>query len=217
MRIKICGIRNEQDMNTAVNAGADAVGFLVGQLHASRDFILPGTAARLVRMLPPFVTPVLVTHFTDPAEVFDLVIRTGITTVQLHGGSAPEEVAALRDMLPPAGKIILAVHLQNEEDFVATKDYYRMVDAFLIDSIDVDAGKVGGTGCTNDWQLARKFVEMTPYPVFLAGGLYAENVADAIRTVRPFAVDANSRLKDENGNEDPEKCAAFVQAAQGVL
>ena len=77
MRIKICGIRNEQDMNVAVNAGADAVGFLVGQLHASRDFILPGTAARLVRMLPPFVTPVLVTHFTDPAEVFDLVDRRG--------------------------------------------------------------------------------------------------------------------------------------------
>ena len=214
MRIKICGIRNEQDMMAAVNAGANAVGFLVGQLHASKDFVLPGTAARLVRMLPPFVAPVLVTHFTDPAEVFDLVIRTGITTVQLHGGSTPEEVAALRDMLPPAGKIILAVHLQSEDDFVATKDYYRMVDTFLIDSIDIEAGKVGGTGCTNDWQLARKFVETTPCPVFLAGGLCAENAADAVRTVQPFALDANSRLKDEDGNVNAEKCLAFVKAAQ---
>lgn len=214
MRIKICGIRNEQDMAAAVSAGANAVGFLVGQVHASRDFILPGTAARLVRMLPPFVSPVLVTHFTDPAEVFDLVIRTGITTVQLHGGSTPEEVAALRDMLPPAGKIILTVHLQSEDDFVMTKDYYRMVDAFLIDSVDLDAGKVGGTGHTNDWQLARKFVETTPYPVFLAGGLCAENAAEAVRTVKPFALDANSRLKDENGEVSAEKCIRFVQAAQ---
>lgn len=214
MRIKICGIRNEQDMKAAVNAGANAIGFLIGQLHASTDFVLPGTAARLVRMLPPFVSPVLVTHFTDPAEVFDLVIRTGITTVQLHGGSTPEEVAALRDMLPPAGKIILAVHLQSEDDFVNTKDYYRMVDAFLVDSIDPEAGKVGGTGLTNDWTLARKFVETTPYPVILAGGLCGENAADAIRTVQPYGLDANSRLKNESGDVDAAKCAAFVQAAK---
>lgn len=214
MRIKICGIRNEQDLNTAVKAGANAVGFLVGQLHASQHFILPGTAARLVRLLPPFVSPVLVTHFTDPAEVFDLVIRTGITTVQLHGGSTPEEVAALRDMLPPAGKIILAVHLQSEDDFVNTKDYYRKVDAFLIDSIDPEAGKVGGTGLTNDWSLARKFVEETPYPVILAGGLCAENAAEAVRTVQPYGLDANSRLKDAEGNVDAGKSLAFVQAAQ---
>ena len=214
MRIKICGIRNEQDLNTAVKAGASAVGFLVGQLHASQHFVLPGTAARLVRLLPPFVSPVLVTHFTDPAEVFDLVIRTGITTVQLHGGSTPEEVAALRDMLPPAGKIILAVHLQSEDDFVNTKDYYRKVDAFLIDSIDLEAGKVGGTGLTNDWALARKFVDETPYPVILAGGLCADNAADAIRTVQPYGLDANSRLKDAEGNVDAEKSLAFVKAAQ---
>lgn len=214
MRIKICGIRNEQDMNAAVNAGANAIGFLVGQLHASTDFILPGTAARLVRMMPPCISPVIVTHFTDPAEVFDLVIRTGITTVQLHGGSTPEEVAKLRDMLPPAGKIILAVHLQTEEDFVFTKDYYRMVDAYLVDSIDPEAGKVGGTGMTNDWGLARKFVEITPHPVILAGGLCGDNAADAIRTVQPYGLDANSRLKNENGDVDADKCAAFVQAAR---
>ena len=101
MRVKICGIKNEAELEIAVNAGADAIGFLVGQRFPSPDFILPDKAARLAALLPPFVTPVLVTHLTEPEEIAELIERTGVTTVQLHGGSSVEQVRTLRRLFCP--------------------------------------------------------------------------------------------------------------------
>lgn len=217
MRVKICGIRTEEDLKAAVESGADAIGFLLGQVHPSRDFILPGTAARLVRALPPWVSPVIVTHLTEPDEILELSDRTGITTIQLHGGSSPSEAQKVRDALPPSGKVIVTLHLDRETDFVVFKDYYPAADAFLIDSYDEATGRVGGTGKTNDWELAAKFTAESPLPVFLAGGLNPENAADAIRTVRPYGLDANSGLKNrETGAIDPIRCRDFVTASRNA-
>jgi len=217
MRAKICGIRTEEDLKAAVESGADAVGFLLGQVHPSKDFILPGTAARLVRALPPWITPVIVTHLTEPDEILELSDRTGITTIQLHGGSSPSEVQRVRDGLPPAGKVIVTIHPDSETDFVIFKDYYSLADAFLIDSFDRTTGRVGGTGKTNDWSLAAKFVGESPLPVILAGGLTPDNAAEAIRTVRPYGLDANSGLKNkETGAVDPIRCKDFVAAVRNA-
>jgi phosphoribosylanthranilate isomerase len=217
MRAKICGIRTEEDLKAAVESGADAVGFLLGQVHPSKDFILPGTAARLVRALPPWITPVIVTHLTEPDEILELSDRTGITTLQLHGGSSPSEVQRVRDGLPPAGKVIVTIHPDSETDFVIFKDYYSLADAFLIDSFDRTTGRVGGTGKTNDWSLAAKFVGESPLPVILAGGLTPDNAAEAIRTVRPYGLDANSGLKNkETGAVDPIRCKDFVAAVRNA-
>lgn len=215
MKVKICGVKNEHDLRAAVDAGVDSVGFLVGQIHASKDFILPSTAARLASMIPPYIQPTLVTHYTDPDEIFDFVMETGITNVQLHGGSTPEQVVAFRDMLPPCARITLAVNLNKEDDFVHLKDYLRYINAFLIDSSDPARGKVGGTGKTNNWTLNAKFVKLMPKPVILAGGLTPYNVADAIAKVRPYAVDANSGLKDASGSVNPKTAVDFVRIAHG--
>ena len=80
MKVKICGVRNEKDMSIALEAGADALGFLVGQIHPSRDFVIASTAARLAAKLPPFVTPVVVTHYTDPEAVGEIIHQTSIST-----------------------------------------------------------------------------------------------------------------------------------------
>ena len=214
VRVKICGIRNEEDLNTAVAAGADAVGFLVGQVHASPSFLLPGTAARLATALPPYVQPVLVTHLTEPAEILDLVSRTGIYTIQLHGGSTPEQVATLRDKLIAQAKLIVATHLQEERQILDLMDYYAVADTILLDSCLPEQRKVGGTGVICDWDLAAKFTSSALLPVTLAGGLAADNVADAIRKVKPYAVDANSRLRDAEGKLDYEKALSFCQNAR---
>lgn len=215
MRVKICGIRNENDLHTAVDAGVDATGFLVGQEHPSPDFILPSTAARLAGKLPPYVEAVLVTHLTDPHEVMELVNQTGILSIQLHGGSTPEQVVALRDMLPASAKVELAVHFSSENDFVSLLEYYRIVHAFLIDTFDAATGRVGGTGIPNDWNLAAKFAASCPLPVILAGGLNHNNVSEAIRKIHPFAVDANSCMKDPVTRElDPVRCRNFVRTAK---
>ena len=196
-RVKICGIRNEDDLRTAVAAGADAVGFLVGQVHASPSFILPGTAARLATALPPYIQPVLVTHLTEPNEIVDLASRTGIYTIQLHGGSTPEQVAALRDKLIPQAKLIVATHLREDRQMLDLMDFYSVADAILLDSC-----------------LAAKFTAGSLVPITLAGGLAADNVGDAIRKVKPFAVDANSRLRDAEGRLDYEKALAFCRNAK---
>ena len=217
MRVKVCGIKTEQELETAVSAGADAVGFLVGQVHASHDFILASTAARLVRMLPPYVVPVLVTHLTEPSAVWELVEQTSIPTIQLHGGNTVEQVACLRDRLGPAGKLVYAVHVIDTEVVPAPEAYYPFVDAILLDSMDRSAGKVGGTGITHNWNVSAAVVASAPLPVILAGGLNPVNVAGAIRQVRPFAVDANSGLRGFDGMLDCQLCAAFVRNAKQAL
>ena len=178
MRVKICGIKTEQDVEIAVKAGADALGFLVGQIHASHDFILPSTAARLVEMMPPYVVPILVTHLTDPGEILDLAEQTSILTIQLHGGSLPGEMKELREHLGSAGKLIYAAHVVNGTVSPSLEEYYDLADAVLLDSMDRESGKVGGTGMVHDWRLSALIARTSTCPVTLAGGLNPENVAE---------------------------------------
>ena len=214
MRVKICGIKNETELENAVNAGADAVGFLVGQRFPSGDFILPEKAARLTALLPPFVTPVLVTHLTEPDDILKIVEKTGILTIQLHGGSMPEQIAALRKSLGSAAKLITVLHVGLLPDEVNPDPagFEVCSDAFLLDSFDSVSGKVGGTGKTHNWQNSARIVKSVHRPVILAGGLNPDNVTDAVRTVRPYAVDANSGLRPL-GELDAKTAAAFVQNA----
>ena len=123
MRIKICGIRNESDLKAALSASPDAVGFLVGQVHPSPDFILACTARRLAKTLPPFVQPWLVTHLSKPEEVLDLADAAAIHNIQLHGESTPEEVFAIRDALPPCAKLVRAVHPEPQDAFYKYAEY----------------------------------------------------------------------------------------------
>jgi phosphoribosylanthranilate isomerase len=214
MRIKICGIKTEADVDIVIKSGADAAGFLVGQIHTSTDFILPGTAARLSVMLPPFITPVIVTHLTDVASILDIVKKTGITTLQLHGGNSPEDVRKICDALPGNGKIIYAVHIIKSEIVPSLDAYYPFVDAILLDSYNMTTGQVGGTGQIHDWALSARIVKTSTVPVILAGGLNPSNVEEAIKTVNPYGVDANSGLKNPEGGRDPGLCRAFVANAR---
>ena len=214
MRIKICGIKTEADVELVIKSGADAAGLLVGQLHTSTDFILPSTALRLSGLLPPYITPVIVTHLVDAVSILDIVKKTGITTLQLHGGSSSEEVRKICDALPGNGKIIFAVHIIKNEMVPSLEAYYPYIDAVLLDSYNLNTGQVGGTGQIHDWALSAKIVKSSPVPVILAGGLNPSNVEDAIRTVNPYGVDANSGLKNAEGGRDPELCKAFVVNAR---
>ncbi len=215
MRIKICGIRNDSDLKAALSASPDAVGFLVGQVHPSPDFVLACTARRLARSLPPFVQPWLVTHLSKPEEVLDLADAAAVCNIQLHGESTPEEVSAIRDALPPYAKLVRAVHPEPQDAFYQYADFVPFIDAFLIDTLNPKTGQVGGTGLTGNWIRAARFVQESPLPVILAGGLTPANVARAIERVRPFAVDVNTGVKTSGGREESALlCRAFVKAAR---
>lgn len=214
MRVKICGIRNEADIDVVIKADADAAGFLVGQIHPSPDFILPSTAARLAKELPPYITPVLVTHLTDPEAIKEMVDKSAIYTIQLHGGCTYDEIKKLNRILPNFAKLIFSAHVVGDKVVPELDIYYSLIDAVLLDSYNKDKDAVGGTGMTHNWKISAEVVENSPLPVILAGGLDSSNVADAIKQVRPYGVDANTSLKDEHGDRALKQCKGFVAAAK---
>jgi len=209
MRVKICGVSRVEDALVIVEAGADAVGCLVGLDHPSPDQVSAATAKAVFSVLPPFVARVLVTHRTKLGEVADLVRDTGATAVQLHGEFPLVAVPALREALPYLS-IVKCVHVTGEEAIAAAGAAARVADAVLLDT--KVRGRIGGTGKVHDWSISARIVESCPRPVILAGGLNPGNVAEAIARVRPYGVDANSGTRATGGTKDPAKDPAKVRA-----
>ncbi|MFA6715218.1 MAG: phosphoribosylanthranilate isomerase [Victivallales bacterium] len=216
MQVKICGIQNEYELRTAVDAGADAVGFLVGQLHRSKTFILASTAGRLAQQLPPYITPVIVTHLIEAEEIVEIMKRANIFTVQLHG-VANEEIFKLRDLLPPYAKIIVAEYIKNLKDLMGLEELYPVINAVTLDCYNKEVTLIGepGEGKDYHWRDAAEFVNQCPLPVIISGGLSGGNVADAIKEIMPYGVDACSYLKDgETEICDQKKCIDYVKNAK---
>ncbi|MBU8901135.1 MAG: phosphoribosylanthranilate isomerase [Victivallales bacterium] len=216
MQIKICGIQNEHELQTAIDAGADAVGFLVGQLHRSKTFILASTASRLAQQLPPYISPVIVTHLNKAEEVEEIMTRANIYTVQLHGVTN-EEVFKLRDLLPVYAKIIICEYINNTQKLVEMEEVYPVIDAISLDCYNSEVNLIGqqDENKVYNWRDAAEFVSQCSLPVMISGGLSSENVAEAVKQIMPYGVDACSRLKDdETENCDQEKCATYVKNAK---
>lgn len=205
VRVKICGITNIEDAMAAVEAGADALGFIF--YPGSRRYITPEAAGAIVSALPPFVSPVGV--FVD--ETADAVLAaahtSGLWSVQLHGKESAEFCAIIK----AAGvRVIKAARVSGEADILALRGYD--VSACLLDAYVPDCP--GGTGTTCDWALALEAKKHGP--VILAGGLTPENVALAIGTVRPYAVDVSSGVESSPGRKDHDKVRAFIKNARNA-
>jgi len=210
MRTKVCGIRNMDDAQTAIRAGAHALGFLVGITHVAEDKISAEDAKAIIAQLPPFVSSVLVTHLTDKDEIIALATRLGVSTVQIHDYISPADVAYVRKALPFC-KIIKAIHIiDREEALQMMHDFESVADALLLDSRTKD--RLGGTGMVHDWNISALIVEQSRVPVILAGGLTDENVYDAVMRVRPFGVDVNSGV-ERNGWKAEDKVKKYVSEA----
>ena len=214
MYVKICGIRRHEDALIAAELGADAIGLLVRQRHNSPDFISAAVARDISRALPPSVEAVLVTHIEDIDELERLLQQSGITTVQLHSEIASSSVERLRGRLPDV-KIFKSVHVISADSVAYPEAFRKLVDGFVLDSINVATDQVGGTGKTHDWSISRKIVERFPdIPRILAGGLTSKNVRSAIESVHPFGVDVNSGTKGSDGFKDARKMREFIREAK---
>jgi phosphoribosylanthranilate isomerase len=202
--VKICGITNLRDALAAVEAGADALGFVF--YEPSPRYVPLDIAARIIVRLPPSI--VKVGLFVDAPK--DLVVRAirqcGLTLLQFHGAETPDFCLQFGLMSMKAFRVRDAASLQALPD-------YR-TDAWLLDAYSQD--KAGGTGETFNWDLAVE-AQRWGRPIFLAGGLTPENVAEAIRRVRPYAVDVSSGVETVPGKKDPAKVQAFIRAAKGAL
>jgi phosphoribosylanthranilate isomerase len=214
MYVKICGVRRQEDALIAAELGADAIGLLVGQRHNSPDFISATVARDISRALPPSVEAVLVTHVEDVDGLERLLQESEITTVQLHSQIAPTSVERLRRRLPHL-KIFKSINVISADSVAYPEAFKKLVGGFVLDSVNVATGQVGGTGKTHDWSISRQIVMRYPeVPIILAGGLNSENVRSAIESVRPFGVDVNSGTKASDGFKDPRKIEAFIVQAK---
>ncbi len=212
-RVKICGITSAKDLKAAIDGGTDAVGFLVGQIHPSTDFIDPVLACELAESLPPFVSSVLVTHATSLEEILTLARAIPAQFVQLHSDMEPEALAVARDQLKPR-RIIGKVTVENEASLKRALRIQHCVDAMLLDSANRVTGQVGGTGMVHDWSISSRIRQSTERPIILAGGLSPSNVRRAVAAVRPAAVDVNSGVETGDGKKSADLVSQFVASAR---
>ncbi|MDQ2072805.1 phosphoribosylanthranilate isomerase [Haloarcula sp. H-GB4] len=205
-RVKICGVTDSADRDAVVRAGTDAVGVIHGVPVDTPREVNEETAETLVKGVPPFVTSVLVTMPTTVQEAVRRIDRVEPDAVQVHDSLSPAELGALNSRVT---QDIIAV---VGTDAPTIADYAAHADALLVDSVDADGG--GGTGETHDWERTRDLVDSLDVPVVLAGGLTPENVAEAVETVAPFAVDVASGVESAGGTKDHDAVGRFVRNAK---
>ncbi|WHZ21832.1 MAG: Phosphoribosylanthranilate isomerase [Nitrospira sp.] len=206
VKVKICGLTNAEDAAAAVEAGADAVGFV---FHKKSPRCAEAAVVKgIVKTLPPFVLPIGVFVNEDAKVVRDVVDSCGLALVQLHG----DETAAYCEAL--GRPVLKAIRLKDRRSFLILAEFQGRagVRGFLVDAFSSDA--YGGTGQVADWALAAE--ASSAAPVLLAGGLTPENVSQAILQVRPYGVDVSSGVEASPGKKDHEKVRAFVRAVRLV-
>lgn len=210
-RVKICCIASQAEARAAVAAGADALG-LVGAMPSGPGPISDEVAAEIAAAAPPPVSAWLLSSEPDGEAVAAHARRVGVATVQVVRHLDPGEHARIRRQAPGL-KIVQVIHVENEGALELARAYADTADALLLDSGRPSADELGGTGRAHDWDLSRRIVEAVDRPVFLAGGLTAENAADAITRVRPFGLDLCSGVRT-GGALDAAKLAAFMAAVR---
>lgn len=206
VKVKICGITNHEDAHLAVEAGADALGFVL--YRQSPRYVRPETVRAIVASLPPFVVSIGV-FVNEHAEVVrQLMDDCGLVLAQLHGDESSSYCETLGR---PA---IKAVRLKDRHSLLAVAEFHGRagVRGFVVDAFSEQA--YGGTGRPVDWTLAGEIARTAP--VLLAGGLTPDNVGEAIRSVRPYGVDVSSGVEARPGKKDPVKVKSFVEAAKLV-
>ena len=201
-RIKICGMTKKKEVAAVVEAGVDAVGFIFAE--ESPRHISPEKARDIVRRLPPFVDAVGVFVNEEASVVQEIVQYCGLTLVQLHGDETP---AYCREM---TCRVLKAFRVGPHTSHAELAAYEEVVNGFLLDTFHEKLA--GGTGQTFDWQLVAQLA--SPGPVILAGGLNPANVGQAVRAVRPFAVDLNSGVESKPGRKELDKIRQVVAAVR---
>jgi phosphoribosylanthranilate isomerase len=213
-RIKICCISSDEEAAMAIRYGASAIG-LVGKMPSGPGPIKDELIQSIARSVPPPIATFLLTSETTAEEIIAHHQRTGTDTIQLVDALTGRTYKKIIDAIPSV-KIVQVVHVVDQASVAAAIELSEMVDALLLDSGNpaLKIKELGGTGRVHNWDLSRKIVAASKVPVFLAGGLNAENVKRAIDKVQPFGIDVCSGVRT-GGHLDEAKLDAFFKAALG--
>lgn len=212
MKIKICGIKTENDLAAAINSGADAVGFITDVPVDSPRKITLAEASRLILKVPVFVTTVLVIMPENAHQAVRMIQAARPVAVQIHNALPLSELVKIKETGVKLIKTI-QVYRDSKADIILKqiKELFGVADAVLLDTA-LD-GRTGGTGVPHNWEVSSKIVLNADIPVILAGGLKPENVREAVRCVRPYAVDTASGVETA-GKKDEKKVMDFINNAR---
>ena len=213
VKVKVCGITNMQDATWAVSLGADYIGF--NFYSKSPRKVSMKMAGDVISRIPPLCEPVgIFVNEEDIGVIVQAIEKTGIKLVQLHGKEQPEYCQQVKERVQDKGtKIIKAFRIKGPRSLANLQRYTDIVDYFLLDAYV--PGVEGGTGEVFNWDVAltaRKYNK----PIFLAGGLTPENVAEAARTAQPFGVDSASGIERLPRRKDYDKLKDFIVNAKSV-
>lgn len=215
-RVKICCIRSKEEAALAIRHGASAIG-LVSAMPSGPGVITEESIASIVDTVPPGVATFLLTSQRDADSIIAQQRRCRVNTLQLCDSVEPGCHTILRASLPGIA-LVQVIHVTGPESVDEAVAMAQNVDALLLDSGNQKLAikELGGTGRTHDWRLSRRIVESVRVPVFLAGGLTPENVATAIREVRPFGVDVCTGLRTD-GQLDEEMVQRFFESVDSAV
>ncbi len=202
VKIKVCGLTDPLEAKAVAEAGADAIGLVFAKSPRKID---PNMAREIIQNLPPMVQTVGVFVDESSEKIRQIVDYCGLDLVQLHGEETPE---ACKDLAPRA---IKAWQIRTMADIQALLPYQEVVKAFLLDAWS--PGAHGGTGETFDWSIAIEAKKVLSRPIILAGGLKPENVAQAVKQVRPWGVDVSSGVENAPGKKNIDLVADFIRRA----
>lgn len=211
IRVKICCVSSLKEARLAVAHGADALG-LVSAMPSGPGVIPEPLIARIAATVPPGVASFLLTSLESAAAIVDQQRRLRVNTIQLCDRLPDGTHQQLRAELPGVS-LVQVIHVTGEESIAEAVAVAPLVDGILLDSgnQNLEVKELGGTGRRHDWTISRRIREAVGIPLYLAGGLHADNVAEAIAFVEPFGVDVCNGVRTE-GRLDEAKLEAFFHA-----
>jgi phosphoribosylanthranilate isomerase len=214
-RVKICCISSVDEAQLAIQYGASALG-LVSSMPSGPGVISEDLIAQIASTIPPSVSSFLLTSKQDAGSIIAQQRRCGTNTIQIVDHFPIDDYKMVLDALPGIS-LVQVIHVTDEESVVEAISIAPYVNGILLDSGNQSLviKELGGTGRIHDWIISKKIIEAVNIPIFLAGGLNADNVAKAIIQVRPFGVDLCSGVRT-NGKLDEEKLASFFQQVDSV-
>lgn len=213
--VQVAGVIDRDEAQLLIDSGVRYLGFPL-RLPVNAEDLSEADAAALIAGLPDDVYAVLITYLDEAEAVLAFCRELGVGVVQLHGPIATGELEKIK-VAQPSLQIIKSLVVRDgnmdelERTIAETAPY---VDAYITDTFDPKSGAEGATGLTHDWGIDRRLVELSPKPVILAGGLNADNVAEAIRQVRPAGVDVHTGIEGPDGRKDAQLTRRFVEAAR---
>ncbi len=214
-KVKICCISSVEEAELAIKYGADILG-LVGKMPSGPGVIDDEMIYEIVRATPPPISTFLLTSETKAEEIINHYQKVNTTTIQIVDRLENREYARIREAIPHV-KLVQVIHVIEEDSVKEAIEISNYVDALLLDSgnPNLEVKELGGTGRTHNWELSKKIRESIKIPLFLAGGINATNVQEAVAIVQPFGVDLCSSVRTD-GKLDETKLKAFFDAVHSI-